>query len=67
MVSISKIENTKINPDNDYILVELRGLADDDKPTEINGKKVDNGSVFIEIDTQKISFYDLESQEWKEV
>lgn len=67
MVSVSKIENVKINPDSDYVLVELRGLSSDDKPTIVNGKKVDNGSVFVEIDTQKISFYDLENEEWKEV
>lgn len=67
MVSTYKIENTKVTPEGDYISAELRGLSSDTKPTTIEGKKIDNGSVFIEIDTQKIYFYDLENEEWKEV
>lgn len=67
MITIQKIENKRTIGDNEAILVELRGLSTDEKPTEINDKIVDNGSVFIEIDTSAISFYDLENQEWKEV
>lgn len=67
MVSTYKIENTKVKPDGDYVSVELRGLSTDEKPTILDEKIVDNGSIFIEIDTQKIYFYDLENQEWKEV
>lgn len=67
MISIYKIENTKIKPDDDYISVELRGLSTDQKPTEVSGKKVDNGSAFIEINTGKVYLYDLENEEWKEV
>ena len=67
MVSTYKIENTKIKPDGDYISVELRGLSTDEKPTEKDGKKIDNGSIFIEINTGKMFLYDLDSQEWKEV
>ena len=65
MISLYKIENTKLRPDSDYISVEIRGLSTDEKPTEIDGKKIDNGSAFIEIDTGNIHFYDLESEEWK--
>lgn len=67
MVSIYKIENTKVNPGGNLISAELRGLSTDEKPIEINRKKIDNGSVFVEIDTGKIFFYDLENEEWKEV
>lgn len=67
MVSLYKIENTQIKPNYDYISVELRGLSTDEKPTEFSGKKIDNGSIFIEIDTGNIYFYDLENQLWKEV
>ena len=67
MVSTYKIENTKLKPDGDYISVELRGLSTDEKPTTLDEKKIDNGSIFIEIDTQKIYFYDLENEQWKEV
>lgn len=66
MVSTYKIENTKLRPDGDYVSVELRGLSTDEKPTTLDEKKIDNGSIFIEIDTQKIYFYDLENEEWKE-
>ena len=67
MVSTYKIENTKLKPDGDYVSVELRGLSTDEKPTTLDEKKIDNGSIFIEIDTQKIYFYDLENEDWKEV
>jgi len=65
MITIYKIENTKIQPSGDVVAVELRGLSTDEKPTEVNGKKVDNGSAFIEIDTQKIYFFDAETEEWR--
>jgi len=28
-------------------------------------RKIGNGSVFIETDTQKLYFFDADSQEWK--
>lgn len=46
--------------------VEFRGLSTDTKPTQFNGKSVANGTVFIEIDTGKIFFYDLDNQTWNE-
>ena len=48
-------------------ILELRGLSTDIKPTTINGEEVGNGSVYIEIDTQNVYFYDADSQTWKEV
>ena len=51
--------------DGDYIMVELRGKSTDTKPTKIGDKIISNGSAFIEIDTQKIYFFDEDSQEWK--
>lgn len=67
MISIYDVRNNKIEPEETKITVELRGLSTDTKPTEINNKTIDNGSTFIEIDTGKIYFYDLENTEWKEV
>ena len=69
MVSITDYKGDKIKIiDNDeYILVELRGLSTDTKPTKVGDKKIDNGSVFIEINTQKIFFFDADSQTWKGV
>ena len=67
MISIYKINKRRSSTSGDLLLnVELRGLSTDIKPTEIDGSVIDNGSVFIEIDTQKLSFYDLENEEWKE-
>lgn len=65
MISLYKIENTKLRPDGDYISAEFRGLSTEEKPTEWDGKKIDNGSSYIEIDTKDIYFYDAESEEWK--
>ena len=66
MISIYDVRNNKIGPEETKITVELRGLSTDTKPTEINNKTIDNGSTFVEIDTGKIYFYDLENTEWKE-
>jgi len=43
--------------------VEYRGLSTDEKPTE----NIENGTIFIEIDTGKVYMYDLENEEWKEI
>ena len=67
MITIQKIENKRTIAGEEAINTELRGLSTDTKPTEINESQIDNGSIFIEIDTGKIYFYDLENQEWKEV
>lgn len=67
MISIYDVRNNKIEPEETKITVELRGLSTDEKPTEVNNKTIDNGSTFIEIDTGKIYFYDLENEQWEEV
>ena len=67
MVTINEIKNTKLKLDGEYVFVEMSGLSTDTKPVEKDGKKIDNGSTFIEINTGKIFIYDLENQEWKEV
>ena len=68
MVSIYKTDNIKITEEGKSIIsAELRGLSTDTKPTTIDGKDIANGSVFIEIDTQKILFFDGTSKQWKEV
>lgn len=63
MVTISKIEKSNISGDGKF-LVEYRGLSGDDKPTTVNGGVIENGSVFIEIDTQDIYLYDEENTSW---
>lgn len=66
MISLYKIENTKLTPEGNFISGELRGLSSDEKPTEIGDKKLDNGSIFLEIDTGSVYMFDLENEEWKE-
>ena len=60
MITIIKNE---VVDNNKLATMEMRGLSDDTKPTE----NVGNGSIFIEIDTGKIFFYDLDSETWNEV
>lgn len=61
MVSLYKTYNTREEEGKIYNVVELRGLADDDKPKVLdNGVNVDNGSVYIAMDTQDIYMYDIE-------
>lgn len=67
MISIYSRQNTKIKKDGIYITVELRGLSTDTKPTTIENRKIDNGSIFIEINTGKVYMYDLENHEWSEI
>lgn len=56
MISLYKLENTFAKPSGTYKAVELRGLSTDTKPTEIGENKIDNGSIFVEIDTGKVYY-----------
>lgn len=47
------------------ISFELRGLSTDTKPTgTFGGASIANGSVFIEMDTQTVLFYDEANTAW---
>lgn len=67
MITIHKVESESITEGEGYVTVEMRGLSTDTKPTTNGDKKIVNGSIFVEIDTGKIFFYDLASETWKEV
>lgn len=68
MVSIYDVKKSKIRgEDKPLILVELRGLSSDTKPTVIQNGDIENGSSFIEIDTGKLYLYDGSSNSWVEV
>ena len=67
MVSIYKTDNIKNTEEGRIIYGELRGLSTDTKPLTIGTDKIGNGCVFVEIDTQKLAFYDDVSKTWKEV
>lgn len=64
MVTIYDIKRNDLKEDKSYILCELRGLSTDTKPTQIENDIVENGSTFIEIDTQDVYIYDGENEEW---
>lgn len=53
---------------NDYeraTSFELRGMSTDEKPTEeYGGVKIANGSIFIEMDTEDLYFYDKDTNTW---
>lgn len=71
MITISTIvKRTAKSGEGSLAYMELRGLSTDNKPTiypTVGGYNIDNGSVFIEIDTGKVYLYDLESTTWCEV
>ncbi len=58
------IENSIRRPGGKFEY-EFRGLSDDEKPEETyGGVKIANGSIFLEMDTQKLWFYDGDTNEW---
>lgn len=63
MVTIYKVVKANINNAGKF-LVELRGLADDEKPTTINGGAIENGSEFLEIDTGDLYYFNEDDTEW---
>ena len=63
MVTIYKVEKADIKNDGKF-LVKLRGLADDEKPTTINGGAIINGSEFLEIDTGDLYYFNEDGTEW---
>lgn len=67
MITIYKNKSLKTTKRGETSAIELRGLSTDTKPLEFNGKTIDNGTTFIEIDTGKIYLYDLENNQWKEI
>ena len=70
MVTIYNIKKSEMinHPNGEvFYLLELRGLSTDEKPTTIENGTIENGSVFIEIDTGKVFIYDLDNEDWNEV
>ena len=65
MISITKTDVIKNENGKIIFIGELRGMSTENKPTTIDGKEIGNGSVFIEIDTQKLFFFDYDSKTWK--
>lgn len=45
--------------------VEIRGKSTDEKPIDTwEGIAIDNGSVFPEIDTGDVYFFDIDTKQW---
>lgn len=66
MISIIKTDIIQSEKDKKTMTVEMRGLSTDTKPTKIGDSDIGNGTIFIEMDTGKIYFYDLENEQWRE-
>jgi hypothetical protein len=67
MITIYNIKKSDMinHPNGEvFYLLELRGLSTDEKPKTIENGTIENGSVFIEIDTQDVYIYDGENEEW---
>lgn len=69
MITISETGKSRGIGKTKKTILELRGLSSDkislsDKIDKFN---IDNGSIFIEIDTGKIYMFDLDSTTWSEI
>ena len=59
------ITNSGAYEDKDTVERSLKGLSTDTKPTgTYDGKKIANGSTFMEIDTKTLYYYDAASETW---
>ena len=60
MITVKEVKGTANGGD-----FTLYGKSTDTKPTgKYLGMAIDNGSTFFEIDTQKVAFYDSDSETW---
>ena len=68
MITISHEGKSRKLDGKKRVILEIRGLSTDEKPEDIlKCIYIDNGSVFIEIDTGDVFIYDLVSGEWYNV
>lgn len=56
---------TRVEGNNERSTFSFKGLAADTKPIGTwEGAIIENGSSFLEIDTQNVVFFDRENQTW---
>ena len=68
MITIYSKTNQNTNSDNRQVATyEFRGLSTDTKPIADGDNIIENGSVFIEIDTGTVFIYSANNKEWNEV
>ena len=70
MISIYSTKKKSIKNDGIYITAEFRGLSTDVKGTTYKDENnnefiIDNGSLFVEIDTGYVYLYDIVNQDWE--
>lgn len=70
MISIYSSKKKSIKNDGIYITAEFRGLSTDTKGTIYKDENnnefiIDNGSLFVEIDTGDVYLYDIINQDWE--
>lgn len=64
MITVEKQYNQN-NRLGNKVTFEFRGLSTDTKPTTTyGGVPIGNGSVFIEMDTEDLLFYDEATNDW---
>lgn len=69
MITISETGKSRGIGKTKKTILEIRGLSSDKigLTDKIDKYNIDNGSIFIEIDTGKIYMFDLESTTWSEI
>ena len=69
MITISETGKYRVIGKTKKTILELRGLSSDkiSLSDKIDKYNIDNGSIFIEIDTGKIYIFDLDSTTWSEI
>lgn len=69
MITISETGKSRGIGKTKKTILELRGLSSDkiSLSDKIDKYNIDNGSIFIEIDTGKIYIFDLDSTTWSEI
>lgn len=63
MVTIYSMRKNSLG-EKTKLMVELRGLSTDTKPKSFTDGDIENGSVFIEMDTQDVYMYNAHSKQW---
>ena len=57
----------KVGSQYSYNAMEIYGLSTDEKPIDtFKNRFIANGSVFVEMDTAKVYFYDEDTDQWIE-
>lgn len=69
MITISETGKSRGIGKTKKTILELRGLSSDkiSLSDKIDKYNIDNGSIFIEIDTGKIFMFNLDTTTWSEI